>query len=65
MELQWRPEPTAEEREALDEALARALAERDDPRGAWWREGVEESVSGEAEPELSNTVLLSRRGAAW
>ena len=53
MELQWRPEPTAEEREALDEALARALAdaERRAPRSAWWREGVEESVSPDPEPD--------------
>jgi hypothetical protein len=50
VELNWRPEPTAEEREALERALARVLAERRDPRGAWWREGVEESVS--PEPEL-------------
>ena len=49
MELDWRPEPTGEDREALEQALARALAERDDPRGAWWREGVDESVLGEDE----------------
>ena len=48
--LDWKPEPTPEEREALEQALDRLLAERDDPRGAWWREGVEESVSPEAEP---------------
>ena len=51
MELDWRPEPTPEEREALDRALERALAERGDGRGAWWREGVQESVSAEEEPE--------------
>ena len=50
MELDWRPEPTAEEREALEAALARALAERPGPRSAWWREGVLESVSPEPEP---------------
>ena len=49
MELDWRPEPTREEREALEQALGRALAERDDPRSAWWREGVNESVSPEDE----------------
>ncbi len=51
MELDWRPEPTPEEREALERALADVLAERRDPRGAWWREGVEESVSPEPEPD--------------
>jgi hypothetical protein len=51
MELEWRPEPTAEEREALDEALARALAARGDPRSAWWREGVDASVSPDPEPD--------------
>ena len=49
MELDWRPEPTIEEREALELALARSLTERDDPRGAWWHEGVNESVSPEDE----------------
>jgi hypothetical protein len=51
--LDWRPEPSPEEREALEQALALLLAERDDPdpRGAWWRAGVEESVAGEAEPD--------------
>jgi hypothetical protein len=49
--LEWRPEPTPEEREALERALAGALEERADPRGAWWREGVQESVFPEAEPD--------------
>ena len=51
MNVDWRPEPTPEEREALDRALERALTERDHPRGAWWREGVLDSVSREDEPE--------------
>jgi hypothetical protein len=50
--LDWRPEPTPEEREALERALARLLAEWPDPRGAWWREGVQESVDAELEPGL-------------
>jgi hypothetical protein len=49
--LDWRPEPTPEEREALERALARELEDRSDPHGAWWREGVQESVSQEAEPD--------------
>jgi hypothetical protein len=51
VELDWRPEPTPDEREALEQALAHLLAERTDPRGAWWHEGVEESVSPDPEPE--------------
>jgi hypothetical protein len=51
VKLDWKPEPTPEEREALDRALERVLAERDDRRGAWWREGVQESLSPEDEPE--------------
>jgi hypothetical protein len=50
VKLDWRPEPTPEEREALERALKRALAERDHDRSAWWREGVQESVSPEDEP---------------
>lgn len=39
MNLDWRPEPTPEEREARD------------PRGAWWREGVQESLAPDHEPD--------------
>jgi hypothetical protein len=49
VELEWTPEPTSEEREALERALAQLLVERDDHRAAWWRAGVEESVSSEDE----------------
>jgi hypothetical protein len=35
------PEPSPEELEALRLALARPP---DDPRGAWWREGVREAL---------------------
>jgi hypothetical protein len=49
--LEWRPEPTSEEREALERALERALSEGSDPRSPWWREGVQESVSPDAEPD--------------
>lgn len=54
MEVQWSPEPTPEEREALELALARALAERSEPRSAWWREGVLESVSPEPETDAQD-----------
>lgn len=51
MDLEIKPEPSPEEREALELALARLLAQPDDPRSAWWREGVGENLSdSEAEP---------------
>jgi hypothetical protein len=54
VDVQWIPEPTPEEREALELALARALAERSEPRSAWWREGVLESVSPEPETDAQD-----------
>jgi hypothetical protein len=45
---EWSPEPTPEEREALERALAGMLDAEADPRGAWWRAGLRESL----EPEL-------------
>jgi hypothetical protein len=51
VDVQWSPEPTPEEREALELALARALVERSEPRSAWWREGVLESVAPEPETD--------------
>jgi hypothetical protein len=50
MEPEIVPEPPAHKREALDEALARLLAERPDPYSDWWREGVRETISIEEEP---------------
>jgi len=44
VELRWSPEPSPEEREALERALARLLAERAEPRSGWWRAGVAENV---------------------
>jgi hypothetical protein len=41
------PQPTPEEREALEEALARLLEPPQEPRTHWWRRGVEESLSEE------------------
>ena len=49
MEPEIRPEPTTEEREAIDDALARLLLEPE-TRSQWWREGVREAVTGEGEP---------------
>jgi hypothetical protein len=41
-----RPEPTPEERAAIDVALACALHLEPDARGAWWRLGVREALAG-------------------
>ncbi len=52
MELDVRPEPTPEERQALAQALARAVASKPDAeRSAWWRIGVRENVLDAPEPE--------------
>jgi len=44
VKLDWQPEPTPEEREALERALERLGDSRREPRSAWWREGVRESL---------------------
>jgi hypothetical protein len=50
MHLEIEPEPTPEEREALERVLACLPAAPADLHGAWWREGVRDSVSSEAGP---------------
>ena len=44
------PEPSSEELEATEEALARLTAPAVDPRSAWWRAGIAEDLSEEEEP---------------
>jgi hypothetical protein len=51
MEARIVPEPPEDERQALDEALARLLAEPDDPYSGWWRAGARESITPEEEPD--------------
>ena len=47
MDAEIRPEPSAEEREAILAALAKHYeGDESDPRGAWWRLGVEEGLAG-------------------
>ena len=41
------PEPSPEEWEALEEALARLLKRPPEPRTPWWRRGVEENLAEE------------------
>jgi hypothetical protein len=50
MAYEFTPEPTSEEREALERALEGMEAGDQDPRGAWWRAGLSESLG--SEPEL-------------
>jgi hypothetical protein len=50
MRVEIKPEPPEDEREALDEALARLLGERKDPYSEWWRTGAREALNPEEEP---------------
>ena len=50
MTREIRPEPSPDEREAIEEALARLTSPAPDPRSAWWRAGVAEDLSEEEEP---------------
>lgn len=51
MGLEVAPEPTPDERKALERALARLLEEPLEPRSLWWREGIREDLSSrEDEP---------------
>jgi len=50
MTREIRPEPSPEEREAIDEALAHLASPAPDPRSDWWRAGVAEDLSEEEEP---------------
>jgi hypothetical protein len=45
----FEPEPTPEEREALEVALARLLAPPLGPRSAWWQRGLEEALEEQEE----------------
>jgi hypothetical protein len=44
MEREITPEPSAEDEEAIEAALARLLAERPDPYSDWWGVGIRESL---------------------
>jgi hypothetical protein len=48
MDREITPEPSAEDEEAIEAALARLLAERTDPHSAWWRAGVRENLELES-----------------
>jgi hypothetical protein len=50
MNREIRPEPSPEELEAIEEALARLTVPAVDPSSAWWRAGIAEDLSEEEEP---------------
>ena len=50
MAYEFTPEPTSEEREALERALEGMVDQAHDPRGAWWRAGLRDCLG--SEPEL-------------
>jgi hypothetical protein len=46
VKLGIQPEPTPEERSAIEQALAAAAGERRaGARGAWWQAGIDEALS--------------------
>jgi hypothetical protein len=44
MKADFDPEPSEEEREALEIALGRLLEGVKKPESAWWRQGIEEAL---------------------
>jgi hypothetical protein len=61
MAYEFAPEPSPEEREALERALEGLDDGEQDPRGAWWRAGLRESL---AEGGLDETVAVPSGRAA-
>jgi hypothetical protein len=49
MKAGFDPEPSPEEREALEIALERLLQPAKTPESAWWRRGIDEAL--EEDPE--------------
>ena len=47
VELEIVPDPPPEEREAIEQALARALAAQPEPRSLWWLEGIRENAAAD------------------
>jgi hypothetical protein len=52
MEIEIVPEPTPEERAAIELALARAAQTAAPARCAWWQAGIEEALAGPDDDEL-------------
>jgi hypothetical protein len=49
MKAGFDPEPSPEEREALEIALGRLLEAAGKPESAWWRRGIEEALEEDSE----------------
>lgn len=49
MELEITPEPSPDERAAIEAAMAEVLAVPESSRGAWWQAGVLDSTDQDAE----------------
>ena len=57
------PNPAPEEREAVETALARLLAEPVDARSEWWRTGIRETVLAETDRDQAGWRPRSSAGA--
>lgn len=55
MRPDFEPEPTPEEREALEVALARLLQKPVEARSAWWRRGLEEALDDDSDPHSTSS----------
>lgn len=55
MRPDFEPEPTPEEREALEAALGRLLQAPVDARSAWWRRGQEEALEDDSEGQRTSS----------
>jgi hypothetical protein len=61
VELHIEPEPTPEERAAIEQALAVAPSGRGEhARSAWWRAGLEEALSTEPGRDARNGAERGR-----
>lgn len=55
MRPDFEPEPTPEEREALEAALARLLQKPVEARSAWWRRGLEEALEDDSDAHSTSS----------
>ena len=49
MDVEIHPEPSAEERAAIEAAVATLHAGRHEDRGAWWHAGLPDAVDNDEE----------------
>jgi hypothetical protein len=55
MRAAFDPEPSPEEREALEIALGRLLDPARRPESAWWRRGLEEALDDDSEAQRGSS----------